>query len=620
MASNKKFATVDRFFGMNEAIDGETELRSGEASRCENWYITDGMNLETRPGIRQLTFEGRTPGEVIAAWSGHVGTLDFLCLVDFLDGQDRIFLFTPTDTGKRLYKAQYGALGLTDTEGANVKLFAFAGTLYIMSSSATLRWDGERFAPAQFYIPRVVTAAPPSGGGTILEPVNLLSPKRRIDYSSDGEATEYRLPLESASVDWVLVDNEPAEGSFDPVTHVYTFLSAPPKGVGNVEIQYSVDQSETEQNYSMLASCRLSETFNGASDTRLFLAGDGTNRLYYTGVPYDGDLTQLYFPAMSEIAVDMSASPVTGMIRHYGKLLVFKPDGAFTVTYDTIYLADGSAAAGFRLQPANREYGSDIYGQIQTVDNFPRTITKGGIYEWNITASYYRDERYAKRVSEKVMHTLGKADVEKIITCDDNYSHTYYVFLGDSEGTVLVNRYSIVRGGVWFIYKSRALRYARFALMHGGAMTVITADGNISFFDRHYAYDQYDGQAYPILARWESGYNPFGIDYRRKSSGLIYVSCIPRGASSLKITAMTDRKSGEEAYNTKEISNSLFSFSTLRFSTLRFNASEVPHINRVKLKVKKFVYYKLVFLADEPGAQASVLSYDLEIRLSGMAK
>lgn len=689
--ASKQFPAVDKFLGINESIDGETELKAGEASTCENWYITDGLNLETRPGVRKYHSDGRTPGQIMAAWSGKIGMNEYLCVVDFRNEQDHIYLFEPNSVGgKELVYTQHGALGLTaktqeskfngdgftrhfqlpktaevvksaSVDGAaaagnydpeshiyefvesppagienisityainapntsNVKMFTHAGFLFIMSAVNTVRWNGSSFVAADYYIPKVVTGAAPAGGGTTLENANMLTNRRRIDYSANGTDTDFVLPKEAQGIDWVKIDNVvQTGGTWDAENHTYKFASAPIKGVGNVEFQYYADQAATAATYATIAACMLTENYNGSTDTRLFVGGDGTNIIYYTGVPLEQEQHFLYFPLMYEIAMDMSASPVTAMVRHYSKLLVFKPDGAFTVSYDTISLPDGSTTAGFHVQAANREYGSDVFGQVQTVDNFPYTITKGGIYSWNITASYYKDERYARRVSEKVARSLRQAEIQNIVTCDDNYTHTYYAFLNDADGTVLVCRYSLVKGGIWFLYKSPCFRNVRFAMMHGGTMTIVQNSGELCYLDAAYPYDEsLEGNGREAIhALWESGFNSFGIEYRRKSSALIYVSCIPRGASKLTITAESDRKSGNEGYAVKEVSNSLFSFSTLRFSTLAFNSVATPHINRVKLKVKKFVYYKLIFRADEPGCQASVLSYTQELRTSGMAK
>lgn len=624
MASDTKLFTVDKFLGVNEAADGYTELKMGEASNMVNFLVTDGYNLTTRDGIQRIDFEAvRDPAPILAAWSGFVGGREYLVIVDFVV-EDRIWMYEQKPGGGyKVLQQQAGELGITDTEAAMVKIFIFSGALYIMSAVNTLVWDGEEFTPAEFYVPLVVTGANPAGGGTQLEGINMLTSLRRIDYSADGEATAYVLPSEATGITAVKIDNVDYAldtlGTFDDATHTFTFNSAPVKGVGNVEITYDTDDAATEESRLKIAAMPLVEAYNGSTDTRLFVAGDGSNICYYTGVPSSGKATALYFPGMNEVAVDMSGSPVTGLQRHYSKLLVFKPDGTYTITYEPVTLTDGSVIAGFYLRAANREFGNEAMGQVQTVNNYPRTITKGGVYEWRITSTYYQDERYAKRVSDPVQKSLAEADVEKIVTCDDDHSKTYYIFLNDDEGTVLVNRYALGKDGIWCVYRSNLCRNVQYAMMNGGAMAFMT-DTDMFYFDEYATKDaplEIGGEAQAIQAVWESGYMDFGADFRRKYSSLIYVSMLPEASSSLTITAATDKR---ESYLEKVIGSTIFSFGNMDFSRFSFDMNRTPKIRRVRLKVKKFVYYKLIFKVEEPGTQATVLSFDQQVRFSSMVK
>jgi hypothetical protein len=45
-----------------------------------------------------------------------------------------------------------------------------------------------------------------------------------------------------------------------------------------------------------------------------------------------------------------------------------------------------------------------------------------------------------------------------------------------------------------------------------------------------------------------------------------------------------------------------------------------PKIRRVRLKVKKFVYYKLIFRVETEGATATILGYDQTVRFGSMTK
>lgn len=622
-----KMFTVDRFLGINESGDGSTELKMGEASRMENFLITDAYNLKLRPGIRRLDNDlERDPATIIGSWAGYVEQQEYLLVCDFMSGVDRLWLYITDNEqldGHRLYYRQDGALGLTSPDNAMVKIFPFGGKLYVMSAAKTVVFQDGSFQEELPYVPLVITGAGPAGGGTTLENINLLSPDRRMEFSSDGTSLTYVLPAEAVGVKRITVDNVELDiaeaGSFNSGNHTFIFAAAPVEGVANVGFVYTTDPATAEANRMQILRCKLAEAYNGSTDTRLFVAGDDTNMCYYSGVTHTGQVTATYFPAINEVAVDMSGSPVTGLVRHYSKLLVFKPDGTYTITYEPVTLQGGDTVAGFYLRSANRELGNDVMGQVQTVNNYPRTITKDGVYEWRITSSYYQDERYAKRISDRVETSIREADITKFVTCDDNYSKTYYIFLNDDKGTVLVNRYDLDKNGIWCIYRADLLKNVQKAMVFGGTM-IFATDTDLFYFNEMATMDapgKIEAVSTPIKAVWESGFMHFGADYRKKYSSNIYVSMLPESRSMMTITATTDRR---DTYMEKILKNDVFSWDNIGFGSWTFNLSNVPKIRKVRLKVKKFVYYKLIFRVDEPGTRATVLGFDQQVRFSSMVK
>lgn len=618
MADTRMFS-VDKFLGLNQSGDGDTELKMGEASLMVNFTVTDGMNLASRPGVLPAPFdESRAPGQLLAVWAGYVGTAERIVLVELSGGTDRITVYGRDSTGTvASLSTQSGLLALTDP--VNVQVFSFSGDVYIFTPKKfAVLGASDAFTVATPYVPLVIAGASPSGGGTELEKSNLLSPRRRVDYSADGTSTAYVLPAEAASVVSVAVDNAvlPSPGSFDAASHTFNFISAPAKGVGNVEITYSVSEEAFAPGLAQIAACTLHEEFNGSTDTRLFLSGDGSNRCYYSGVTQDGTPSALYFPALNEIAVDVSGSAVTAMVRHYSRLLVFKPDGTFAITYEPVTLADGSVTAGFYLRPVNRDYGNSAPGQVRTVSNYPRSFTASALYEWRVTSSYYRDERYAVRISDPVRTAIAQADPKRLLAWDDDADKTYYIFLNDTLGTVLVNRYGLGKSGLWTVYRSGAFRDVTHAFTFASTFYFVSG-GRILHFSESALYDNYAGESVPIDAAWESGFMAFGADFLKKYASSIYVSVLPQSNSSLSVTAETDRKS---SYTEKTVSKNIFTFSTLRFSNLTFRTKQSPTISRVRLKVKKFVYYKLKFSVSQPGTRAAVLGFDMEVRYGAKAK
>lgn len=51
-----------------------------------------------------------------------------------------------------------------------------------------------------------------------------------------------------------------------------------------------------------------------------------------------------------------------------------------------------------------------------------------------------------------------------------------------------------------------------------------------------------------------------------------------------------------------------------------FNTNISPHMQRVKLKVKKFVYYKLLIGATSVANDVTVLGVDMRVRFTGNVK
>jgi hypothetical protein len=190
------------------------------------------------------------------------------------------------------------------------------------------------------------------------------------------------------------------------------------------------------------------------------------------------------------------------------------------------------------------------------------------------------------------------------------------VFLQD--GRALVNRYGL-EGDIWCVFRSELMKNVSWAVMLGSTLVFAAKGGIFQLTDWAAADDPeiIGGEELPITAEWESGYMDFGTDIRKKYSSEIYVSILPQSNSNLAVTAKTDRR---EDYREKHIGSNIFSFANASFTAWSFDMKRTPKIHRVRLKVKKFVYYKLVLKVEEPGARATVLSYDMKVRFSSNVK
>lgn len=630
-----KMFTVEHFLGLNEADESTTELKLGEACRMQNFTVTDGYNLKTRPGIVHWSHPHPSAGIrkwYERVWCGYIGQRKYA--IGVIDDSAGSYL---EDISNR---SRFGSVKGSITHFLQVgdKHCAlwrdYDGAIHILAIDASE--DGNLTTQEmEPYTPLTITAAAPAGGGAALEQLNILTDRFRVQFNAAGKATAYVLPdmVETVlSVDISGVKHPPADvGSFNANSHTFTMKTAPKDGDA-VTFVCSGASDELAQARDRFCAMERFEYFNGSTDSRIFFYGDGTNVCYYTAAPAfaasDGygaaadvdDGTQapagIYLPAGNEITVDFSNTPITALIRDYNRLLVYKLDGVGAITYDTMTLADGKVTAGFCLHTVSREFGNEAMGQVVAVGNYPRSVSRGSIYEWRVSSASYRDERYAKCVSQKVARTLAAADLTKAIACDDEKNKTYYLFLNDEQGTVLVNRYAL---DVWTVYNcALAVNITQGFVFEDKVMFV--SEGEVFAFDPGASLDDDRdpaGEKVAIQAVWESGYMAFGADYLRKYSSTIWVSMQPEGSSKMEVTVSTDKK---ERYMVKSAGTPQLDFGRIDFSNFSFLRAWAPTVKRIKLKVKKFIYYKLIFEVSEPGARATVLGVTQQVRFGSTVK
>jgi hypothetical protein len=276
MAVRERIYTIDRFLGINEAPDGDTGLKFGEAAEMLNFRVTAEGNLQIRPGYKAVTTlsDGHP---VRGMWHGYVdGTEVWLAACNGHVYSINLTTYAKTDLGT-----------LTD---AQTHFFGFSDKVYMLNGHEYKSWDGTTFADVTGYVPIVITeAAPATGTGTANEQVNKLIASQYIWYSGTTSTTIYQLPATSiTSVDAVYVDDVLQTVTTDYTVNTsagtVTFTSAPGAGIDNVKIRYTKNTSDTAANRTLILSQLYSETYNGYTDNRVFLYGDGTNKAYYKGI------------------------------------------------------------------------------------------------------------------------------------------------------------------------------------------------------------------------------------------------------------------------------------------------------------------------------------------------
>lgn len=596
---------IKEFLGLNENPDGDTHLKTGELSKMRNFRITRDQHLQIRPGQKTVLRlrdawnalsekpAGIASPRFCGAWSGTVGGAErLLCAFGGVVFDVSLSAGTMKEIGR-----------CTEDE---TFFFGFGGKVYLLNGHEYLSWDGKdasKFQTVEGYIPTVQTATTPAGGGVLLENVNRLTGKRKVKYSPDGTSTDYHLP--DKEVDEVVsVEGTDIKWTLDKAKGTVKFSSAPPKGVNTLSIIYRKGDGERAQ----VTRMRFAELFNGATDTRVFLYGDGTNKTLYSGMDLDKSTASAeYFPDLYEAAIGDENTPITAMIRHYSRLMVYKTDSAWSMDYNVMTTVGGGVTSAFYVIPVNRQLGNEAPGQVRLLENNPLTLDEASVWQWKATTSsgtISSDNRNASRVSDRVRDTMGTFDLSKTVTFNRKTENEFWFLYG---GRAAILNYAT---DTWYLYDNVPFRHMEEL---DGEPYGFTGDGRIVHLSRRYRND--DGAE--ISAYAATGSMDFDRDWLLKYSPMLFVSLQPESGARIYVNAETNRRSD---YPEKLVSAGLSTFVHADFAHWSFGTNRKPQVRRVKMKVKKATFYKLIFRSVSATATATVLETDVQLRYAGKVK
>jgi len=607
LAANNEISVlkIREFLGLNENPDGDTNLKTGELSEMRNFKITPDLHLQIRPGTRTLLrlrdawdlwvlehgTETADP-HFCGAWHGLVNKEAHM-----------IAAFGGVLFDVDIARSAMTPVGTCTQD--DTFFFGFGSKVYLLNGHEYMSWDGAadtQFQEVEGYIPTVQTGTSPAGLGTLLENVNRLTGKRKVKFSPDGTATEFFLPDEADEV--VEVEGTDKTWSLDTSNKKKVkFTSAPAAGVNSLVIIYRKGDGERAQ----VTAMRFAEFFNGATDTRVFLYGDGSNKTIYSGNDLDNGVPSAeYFPDLYEAQVGDENTPITAMIRHYSRLLVFKTASAWSIDYSVTTTASGVVVPSFYVTTVNRQYGNEAPGQVQLLENNPLTLDGKAVFQWKPTATgnITADNRNASRISDRAQSILDGLNLSGIKTFNSKTLKEYWFF--DGEKALILN----YANDTWYLYTNMPFVQM---LEVEDQIYGFSADGRVIHVDRAYRND--DGA--DIDAYAATGSMSFDRSWLLKYSPMIFVTIKPEGGARITVTVESNKRSD---YPEKLVSAGLATFANVDFSHFSFGTNRKPKVKRVKMKVKKATFYKLIFKSLSASATATVLETDIRLRYTGNVK
>ncbi len=106
----------------------------------------------------------------------------------------------------------------------------------------------------------------------------------------------------------------------------------------------------------------------------------------------------------------------------------------------------------------------------------------------------------------------------------------------------------------------------------------------------------------------------FDRDNALKFSSNVWIAMNPESQARVTVTAQSNVDSN---YAGEVVSSNLSTFLHVDFAHFSFGTNRKPQVRHVSLKVRRFVYYKLIFSSVSASATATILSADIQVRDAG---
>lgn len=582
---------IDKFLGLNLSLTGDTNLLVGELAECTNAKITQEYKIRKREGYKQL-FASLGTHKIQGQWSGLIGGSFF-------------HLFA---CNGHLYKTIAGVntnLGiLTD---APTNFFYFGSKVYIQNKSEYKSFDGANLIDVVGYVPKIFIGTPPAGGGTPFENINLLNGKKHQTFNADGIATAYKIAEDNVnSIDIVSVNGVlkylTTDYTQDLVTGVITFLIAPIALQDNIDIYWTKGTGSRAE----VTGYTNAILFGGKNDTRVHLYGNGTNVITFSGLA-NGLPSAEYFPALNTSSIGSSQFPITSIIKQYDRLIISSTKASFYSEYDFT-----NGIASFPVYPLNDKAGNIALGQGQLILNNPFIINSSVV---EIVASSVRDERNVVNKSNKVQVALDTLDLTTAITLDYEELREYWLCVGNQ---VYIYNYG---NDTWYYYLLADTPTSFITI--DSKLYMGTSNGQIMEWAQYNTQDIILADFYltdngtTIKTRIETGFMDFGVSYMRKFLNFTWIAMKPETRSVCFVEWETDYDASTDP---EVIYYSLIDFADIEFDDFSFEVNYNPQPFRLKLKAKKFSFFKMILTNESATNTMTILNINLPAIVGGNVK
>ncbi len=509
--------------------------------------------------------------------------------------------------GDRLYCMNPSGSMSSIASGMNTDFstaFLMNGCLYLLDGKKYRRieqvsnaWRVRNVTDIAF-VPTTTIAAPPGGGGTSFEAVNLLTPKRINTFVGNGSAVQFQLDTKnidttgiSATVDGVAV----SVASVNAQTGVVTLAAAPPNanGLANVAITFSKSISGAADKINQ---CRFAGLYGGKNDTRVFLSGNPTapNCDWQSGL-----FDPTYFPDTGYTRVGSDASAIVGYVRQYESQLVIKEGGSQEATqYLRTFLLDANNQAAYPLKQGAQGPGGYAFRTFASLGDMPLFLSADGVM--GVFGTAVTEQRSIQRQSRAVDPRLTKEEnLDK--ACAIVWRDKYYLAVNGKCYVADGRTYRADGSPEWYYWDNfPAISFCIFQ----GQLHFGTEDGRILRLCEEDEQDAFLDDGQPIDAWWCTPDMPLDDWGREKFVREVTPILMPYTRSSVTVTYETAE--GEILALSRNLD--LFSFVTLDFSRFTFHCQPGASAMRVRRRLHRARTVRVRIRNDKPSEPFGLLA------------
>lgn len=585
-----KVLQISNWKGVNQFVT-PSEIEDNEFADAQNIQLADNGLPDKRNGFEQIFNTTLGTGKINGAYKGL-----YKSKIIFSWGTA---LYTQTGTNQPVSI-------MTGLANAKSYFFALNDILFMVNGTDFVYYNGTTAGTVASiaYIPTTVIGRAPTGGGTTLEPVNLMQPGRKNSFVGTGTATVFQLDttnLDATTVTAVVAGTNKVEGTdflVDRTAGTITFAVAPTNGSGvdNVVITFY----KTVSGYSSkITGCTIQPVlFGGNNDSRAMMANG--NIRYHSGL-YDAT----YWPDLNYTKIGSEQNAITAFSQKDDTQIILKQQNSLDTTiWGSRYNIDNDGNVSYPVFPINGVAGSDAKCTEIILNNPVFFDQSDGIY-W-LNATNVKDQRAIERLSDKVNHDL---------LAESNKSNAVSFLWG--------YRYGIALNGHVYVFDFRLNAwYGKWTNINASCFFTIGSDlyfGSSSEGMLYKFNNKFNDNGQPIECYILTKYYAFGVNWYKKLLSKLYVDLKSAVAVSTKVSYITDVKSNPKYLPT--MSRYLFGYDHIDYSKWTYAAGVgFPKAIMRKVREKGFIWIRFKFENNTLNESMALLSTQYEYTLQSPTK